>query len=112
MTAQNETIAESIIKSEGLAFALASEVGKEGDLREARGLLKERIMKEIADAEWRGNGTFFEASSGHVTIPSAQHEALMVAAKALAHVYRDDGCGEESNAEMRAALAALRAAGL
>lgn len=46
------------------------------------------------------------------TISLAKYEALMAAAKALEHVYRDDGCGEESNAEMRAALTSLRAAGI
>lgn len=54
MSAKNEAIAESIIRCEGLSFALASKVGKEGDLREARRMLKERILKELGDAYMRG----------------------------------------------------------
>jgi hypothetical protein len=51
---KNNDIAESIIRCEGLAFALASKVGKDGDLREARDLLKTRLIKELMAAELRG----------------------------------------------------------
>ena len=48
---RHDEAAERIIKNEGLAFALASKVGKEGDLREARGLLKTAIIKAL-ESEW------------------------------------------------------------
>jgi hypothetical protein len=51
-------------------------------------------------------------ASAHVTIPRVQYEALMAARNALAHVYRDDGCGPESWNECREALAQCRAAGI
>jgi hypothetical protein len=54
MSDKNESIAESIIRCEGLAFALASKVGKDGDLREARALLKSRLVKELMAASLRG----------------------------------------------------------
>lgn len=54
MSDKNEAVAESIIRCEGLTFALASKAGKEGDLREARKLLKERIVGELQKAEARG----------------------------------------------------------
>jgi hypothetical protein len=51
---RNDGIAESIIRCEGLAFALASKVGKDDDLRKARDLLKTRLVKELMAAELRG----------------------------------------------------------
>lgn len=57
MSRRNADIAESIIKLEAFTFALAIAAGKaakDGDLREARKLLKGRIEKELDAAEARG----------------------------------------------------------
>ena len=53
---RREEVAERIIKSEGLAFALASSVGKEGDIREARTYLKKAIVGALATEFERGIG--------------------------------------------------------
>lgn len=44
-----EATAEHIIRLQGFIFSLASKVGKESDLREARELLKQAIVKALAD---------------------------------------------------------------
>jgi hypothetical protein len=49
---RHEEIAEKIITTEGLMFALASAGGKEGDLRKARGYLKLAIVKAL-ESEWQ-----------------------------------------------------------
>lgn len=64
MSEKNDAVAESIIRCEGLSFALAAKVGKEGDLREARAMLKERIVKELGAAEARGVVAGVNATSG------------------------------------------------
>jgi hypothetical protein len=46
---RHEQLAEKIITAGGLVFALASSVGKEGDLREARRLLKDAIVRALED---------------------------------------------------------------
>lgn len=45
-----EAVAESIIRCEGLTFALAVKVGRDSDLRNARTLLKERLIQELMRA--------------------------------------------------------------
>ncbi len=45
-----EATAERIIRSEGLTFALAAVANMDGDLREARDLLKQAIVKALAEA--------------------------------------------------------------
>lgn len=51
---QHEKIAERIIKSEGLAFALASSVGRGDDLRQARGFLRDAIVMALGTEFSRG----------------------------------------------------------
>lgn len=46
----HDEIAESIIRREGLTFALAASSGKEGDLREARAYLKAAIIRALVAA--------------------------------------------------------------
>jgi hypothetical protein len=43
--------AKNIIEGPGFAFALASLAGKPGDLAIARNLLRDAIIKALADAE-------------------------------------------------------------
>ena len=51
---RHDDTAEHIVTCEGLAFALASSVGKTGDLLEARGYLKAAIAKALEDEFNRG----------------------------------------------------------
>lgn len=51
---RHDKLAERIIASEGLTFALAVSVGKEGDLRKAREYLKKAICRALADEFARG----------------------------------------------------------
>ena len=111
MSDKNDAVAESVIRCEGLTFALASSTGREGDLREARKLLKERVVGELQKAEARG-ALWAEDASG-VTIPRPQYEALMAAAKALARQHRPFvGRRSKDPCDVCDALAALRAAGI
>ena len=47
-SASDYDIAEGIVTTEGLTFALAVSVGKGNDLRTARGMLKEAIARALA----------------------------------------------------------------
>ena len=44
---RHEDAAEHIITTAGLAFSLATKFGKDGDLREARGHLKDAIVRAL-----------------------------------------------------------------
>jgi len=56
MSEKNEYIAESIIRCEGFTFALACLPNQSlGNLQEARRLLKDRLLKELELAEYRGS---------------------------------------------------------
>lgn len=52
---RHDDIAERIIMTEGLAFSLASFAGNGGDLREARGYLKEAICRALASEFAQGS---------------------------------------------------------
>ena len=54
MTDEAESAAERIIRLECFTFALACKVGGDKDIREARTLLKARLLKELWAAEGRG----------------------------------------------------------
>lgn len=52
---RHDDIAERIITTEGLAFSLASLAGTGGDLREARGYLKDAICRALASEFAQGS---------------------------------------------------------